>query len=99
MRWLRRLTNTAPMPTPKMAARTGRLMASSEPKATKRMTMAASTPMPSVAPIGGWMARATTGPLSSILRPGTLTLLAPSIRGWAALAGRSPDCLSKVTVA
>ena len=99
MRWLSRVTNTEPMPTPKTAARTGRLMASSDPKATKRITMAARRPIASVPPIGGCSARDTTGPLSSTRRPGTFTLLLASMRGWAALAGRSPDCLSKVTVA
>ena len=99
MKWLSRVTNTEPIPTPKMADMIGRLIASSEPKAMKRITMAASRPMPSVAPIGAWTARATTAPLSSMRRPGTCTALAASISGWAALAGRSPAWASKVAVA
>ena len=99
MKWLTRVTKTDPMPTPAMAAMIGRLMASIDPKAMNRMTMAASRPTPSVAPIGAWTARATTGPLSSMVSPGTFTSLAASIRGWAALAGRSPAWASNVAVA
>ena len=81
-----------------MAAITGRLIASSEPNATNRITMAASSPIASVPPIGGSRARATTGPLSSMVSCGELWVFAASINGWAVFAGRSPACSSKVTV-
>src|SRR5947209_1387467 len=47
------------MPTPKMAARIGRLIASREPNAMKRITIAASSPISSVGPIGACTARAS----------------------------------------
>ncbi len=99
MRWLSSATHTTPEPTPKRAARIGRVMASSDPKATNRMMTAASSPMPSVEPMGACSARATTGPSSSICSPGPAVALAAAMMGLAVLAGRSPDCLSKVTVA
>ncbi len=99
MKWLSSVTNTSPMPTPMIAATIGRLIASSDPNAMNRITIAARRPTASVEPMGGSRARATTGPLSSTRKPGTLTSFAASINGCAVSAGMSPACWSKVTVA
>ena len=98
MMWLKSVTKTPPMPTPKMAVITGKPIARSDPNAMKRMTIAANKPMSSAGPCGGASARVTTSPPSSICSPSTLIALTASINGWAAAAGRSPACPSNCTV-
>ena len=74
-----------PMPMPMIAVRIGRPMASTDPKAISRMTMAARVPAPSeLPPVSNsafWMAK----PPSSNLTPEPAVLASPaSLAAWAA---------------
>ncbi len=70
--WLPSSRMPMPMPSPKSAVMMGRPMAMREPKATSRMTMAASRPMASLDPMLGCSTRPMGWPPSSTWKPGLL---------------------------
>ena len=99
MAWLRSTTNVLPTPTPNRAAMIGNVIASSDPKAMNRMTIAATTPINSAELPCFWTACSTTGPPSSIFSPGSPARSAAVISGWAASCGRLLAMALNCTVA
>ena len=93
-----RPTRKKPELSPIKAVTIGRPIATTEPKASRRMMMAAEMPMSSELPGGSRSARRTTAPSASTWKPGTDSFFTRSIKPVAAVLSTWEACLSYWTM-
>ena len=91
--------NEMPMPIPKSAVTIGRPIASSDPNATSKMTIAASRPMISAKPNAGCSAFSSGPPVASNCSPSALAAFTSEMSFFATDTGTSAARVSKCTSA
>ena len=97
--WVKSSNKATPTPRPKSAVMMGSPIATTEPKASSMMMMAARMPIPSLAPGAAAATDEMGAPPSATWKPGRWAACAVLITSWMAPDGRSAVAASNCTTA